>query len=118
MIVNLCPHPLNIFLESGSKLEIPTSGTVARVSTVRVRDGAVSTFISDDEALYVIPTFRITYGEVTGLPSPVEGTFYVVSLLVKQACPTRADLLTVDSSPDGAVRDERGAIIGVRGFVM
>jgi hypothetical protein len=108
MIVNLCPHPLNIFLENGSRVEIPTSGTVARVSTVRVRDGAVSD----------IPTFRITYGEVTGLPSPGEGIFYVVSLLVKQACPTRADLLTVDSSPDGAVRDERGAIIGVRGFVL
>ena len=55
-----------------------------------------------------VPLTRTTFGEVQGLPDPADDTLYVVSRLVISAVPDRTDLV----SPDGAVRDDQGRIIG------
>ena len=54
------------------------------------------------------PTTRTVFGEPEGLPDFVEGTFYIVSQLVKSALPQRNDLLV----PAEVVRDSEGNIIG------
>ena len=57
-----------------------------------------------------VPLITQTFGEVVGLPAPEEGKFYIVSALVRAACPDRYDL----GSPAELVRDDAGRIIGCR----
>ena len=59
-----------------------------------------------------IPITRQTFGEVTGLPAPKEGTRYIVSFRVAEACPDRKDLVI----PGPAVLDENGNQIGCEGL--
>jgi len=60
-----------------------------------------------------------TYGEIEGLPDPQPGVVYIVSMVVRQAAQAqgRTDVVSPDTSPQGAIRDEQGRIIAVRGFV-
>ena len=90
---NLTPHEVNI-----GELDIPTSGTVARV-VVEHRE------IGNHAG---VPLLVGTYGEVSNLPDPEEGVIYVVSAAVRTALPERKDL----GSPAHLVRDEEGRIIG------
>lgn len=60
-----------------------------------------------------IDIYEVVYGEVTGLPKYVEGVFYVVSAMVRQALPGRKDLL----SPGQLIRNEQGQPIGCLGLV-
>jgi len=70
--VNITPHSLSVKRVDGTFLEVPPSGTVARVATspevVAEVDGVVITCT--------------TFGEVHGLPEPKEGVFFIGSLLV------------------------------------
>ena len=103
-IVNLTPHSLSFMDgENNVVLSVPSSG-VARASQTRERTGAL------EVGGVSIPTNACSYGQVTGLPDPVEGTVYVVSALTAQAVPDRQDVFIVDD----AVRDEAGRIIGCR----
>jgi hypothetical protein len=97
-IVNLTPHAIN--LVGDNPLTIAPSGTVARCAVTRQQVGAVDG----------IPVNHTAFGEVTGLPVARTGTYYIVSALVAQACPDRADLLITDD----AVRDDAGRIVGCR----
>ena len=101
-IVNLTPHPLNIILDDGTTVTVAPSGVVPRVASdnVVVAPGFVTT----------------TLGDVDGLPDLQPGVLLVVSALVRAALPSRDDLIGPDTSPQGAVRDQDGRIIGVRGF--
>ncbi len=65
-IVNLTPHPLNLFSEDGEQVAtIAPSGTIARVSTTRVKVG---------ETPAGIPLYVTEYGDVEGLPDPQPDT--------------------------------------------
>ena len=101
VLVNLTPHPLNIIIEDVT-LTLHPSGVVPRVTSdnVVVGPGIVTTKL----------------GDVDGLPDPVPGKLLVVSALVRMALPDRDDLVGPDTSPQGAVRDADGRIIGVRGI--
>lgn len=115
MLVNLCPHPITVRAHPIQRPcadpdpdVVPPVAGLARVATSSVRVGDI-----DD-----VPTYEIGYGEVTGLPDPVEGTTYVVSLVVLQACPDRRDLVAPGTGPqDGAYRDPDGKIVAVTRFV-
>ncbi|AMQ66525.1 hypothetical protein BH753_gp043 [Bacillus phage Shbh1] len=106
-LVNLTPHEVVIFEEDGVTqiCKLPSQGS-ARVKTESVEVGIIRD----------IPIRKQTYGEVEGLPEQKENTYYIVSMLVKQALPDRDDLLSPDTSPSGAVRDSENRIIGVKGF--
>ena len=106
--VNLTPHAVTVRLGSGDRVFEP-SGQVARV--------AVSSVQTED--IDGIPIFSQTFGEIEGLPDPQEGTIYIVSLVVRQAAQKlgRTDVVSPDTSPQGAIRDDQGRIIAVRGFV-
>ena len=73
-------------------------------------------FVGQDNAIMAngisLPIARCTYGDVQGLPEPMDDTIYIVSAITAQAVPTRPDVFIVDDS----VRDENGRIIGVRGL--
>lgn len=93
-IINLTPHVVNIL----DYMNIPPSGTVARVSVV-MEPVLGKEFIVEGE-----------YGKVYGLPDEVYDVLYIVSTMVRLARPDRQDIV----SPAMLVRDEKGQIIGCR----
>jgi len=106
-MINLTPHEVKIFDDQNNIIAtFPPSGQVARVSVKRQKVGEVNG----------IPIYANKFGEVQNLPPPQPDTVYIVSILVLQACPQRSDLVAPDTTPAGAIRDEQGKIIGVRGF--
>lgn len=99
--VNLTPHTINV--EGLGAL--PSQG-MARCATTRETLPSVAG----------VRLVRQAFGQVEGLPEPVEGTVYVVSALALSALSgSRADVVAPDTGPD-AVR-ENGQIVAVRGFV-
>ena len=61
---------------------------------------------------------EISYGEIQGLPDPVDGVLYIVSTLLREVARRngRIDVISPDTSPEGAVRDSDGKIVGTRGW--
>lgn len=102
-IINLTPHVITVVTGNGN-IEIKPSGIIPRVSVKTVPTGEVNG----------IPLFRNEYGEVVDLPDPVDGTLYVVSGLLKSACPERSDLVV----PARQIRDEQGRIVGCEGLAF
>ncbi len=99
-LINLTPHTLNVIVGE-RRLEIPPSGTIARVSVKSVPAGEVAG----------IPFVENMYGEVEGLPAPEEGKAYIVSALVGGRVTGRTDVFGPDSG-NTALR-ENGQIVGV-----
>jgi len=107
-IVNLTPHEITIYMSNGQVLRIPPSGVIARVSVSAKIIGEVNN----------IPIRAIEYGEVQNLPEPKPGVVYIVSIIVLMALKSkgivRNDVFAPDTSPDSAVRDEKGNVVGVK----
>lgn len=101
--VNLTPHGIHVMDGDGNQLlAVDPSGTLARVDVTRKRKGTIDN----------VPIYSTTYGQVTGLPAPRDGVFYIVSGMVRDAVPDRDDLV----SPGLLVRDDDGRPIGCKGF--
>ena len=99
-IVNLTPHPINLFDENGEQIVIQSSG-LARCAVTTETVGSV------DGVKVNVSHF----GEVTGLPEPKTGTVYVVSAMVLAALHgSREDVLGLSEY----VRDEMGRTVGAR----
>ena len=98
-IINTTPHNI-IDVESG--IEFEKTDTVVRVSEKIEKSSEINN----------INIYSRKFGDVQGLPSKTKNTYYIVSLMVAQACPDRDDLLI----PGQPVRDSDGKIIGCRGF--
>ena len=103
VIVNLTPHDIHLYRGDELVEKIKSSG-IARVNVRSEIIGEINGF----------PISKNFYGEITGLPDPLPGIYYVVSALVAQAAAglKRSDLLVVNDT----VRDEEGRIVGCRGF--
>lgn len=93
-IINLTPHQITV---CGRVIE--PSGIIARCSEVSETIGTARD----------IPIVRKSFGEITGLPDPLEDNIYVVSRIVAEAA-RRSDVL----SPGDPVRDTDGKIIGCK----
>lgn len=103
MLKNYTPHEVVIFNNNGDVvLSLPSIG-VARVTSQSLPKTEIDG----------IPVVETVFGEVSGLPEPEDGTFYIVSQFVIAALPTRTDLLRPDTGPT-CVRDADGKIIGVK----
>ncbi len=99
-LINMTPHAISIVTADGTILKtIPASGGSVRLktSTVPVGVGVDGVRLS-----------KTVFGEPDGLPEQVDGTFIIVSQLVKTALPQRLDLLV----PAEVVRDTQGNILG------
>ena len=104
-VINLTPHEVRLVGEDGKVLiAFPPSGQVARLVEEEEKLPSLSV-----EGTFV-PLRRKKFGRVENLPSPQEGTLYIVSLPVAQAMPERHDLLV----PHKPVRDEKGRVVGAR----
>lgn len=99
-IHNYTPHPVHIVGEDGT-----IAVTIHNSGLIRLKATTVA-----DEPIDGIPTSRTAFGEPEGLPEYEEGTYYIVSQLVKSALPQRTDLLV----PAEVVRDADGNIIGCK----
>ena len=102
-ILNYTPHSLNVVDVNGVTQQLPSVGVVRLATSKTYKDqingfGVVSTDFLD----------------VTGLPSPQDGVYYVVSRLVMSACPDRSDLLC----PGELIRDSAGNVTGCDGFSL
>jgi len=115
--INLTPHEIKVIHE-GFECTFPPSGTVARVAYERG-----PTYVlgnpegnTDDPAWGHI-TFAVLRERKSDsrLPEPQEGVLYIVSRDVAQHNLDRRDLIVPDT--EDAVRDDKGRIIGVPGFV-
>lgn len=98
-IINLTPHEVR--LNNGKVY--PSEG-VARVS---------NRFTQVHEDMYIVE-----YGKVEGLPGDTPDTLYIVSQLVMQACPKRTDLIAPATGHPDTIRDEKGRIVSVPGFIV
>jgi hypothetical protein len=96
--VNLTPHEVNI-----NGVSFPPSGQIARAAEKR----KLSHYVSDN-----IPVNRVLLGDISGVPAPQEGTYYIVSRIVAEAMRFRNDLLV----PDDLIRDNSGRVIGAKAF--
>ena len=99
-IKNLTPHPVNICNNAGDIVRVFQSEGLVRLKATTVVAGEIDG----------IPVTKTEFGQVEGLPEFQEGVFIVVSQLVKNALPSRFDLLV----PAEVVRDEKGNIIGCK----
>ena len=104
-LVNLTPHPLSVVCPDGQTLQVPPSGTIARVAVTRRPAGQLRV---EGASLDV---HVVEYGDVEGLPEPEAGVIYVVSALVASRVP-RPDVY----APGELVRDEAGRVVGCRGL--
>lgn len=101
MIINLTPHPVNIVDDSGEIVHTyQKSETMIRLSQT----------VQKSDPIDGVPTTITNFGDPEGLQQYKEGTFYIVSQLVKSALPERMDLLV----PAEVVRDDQGNIIGCK----
>lgn len=99
-IINKTPHEVKVVNEEGETLKVfPSDGTI-RLSMKTVEVGEVGG----------IRLTKTQYGEPEGLPEEVDGVYYIVSAMIKAACPDRKDLLV----PAEQVRDEAGRIVGCK----
>jgi hypothetical protein len=103
-VINLTPHVVRVVLPDGEIRVIPPSGVVARVSQM-------ITVIGEADG---IPLMRATYGPVVGLPDAQPDTIYVVSAMVRAACPGRKDV----ASPGDLIRDKDGQPVGCSGLIL
>ncbi|MCD3245247.1 hypothetical protein G8S21_04695 [Clostridium botulinum C] len=100
VILNYTPHTVNIIDSEGNKIQDFPSQGEARCQQTTTTAGMIGN----------IPITSTSFGEVTGLPEETEGTYYIVSRLIRQALPVRNDLLV----PNDMIRDEVGRIIGCK----
>jgi hypothetical protein len=101
MIKNLTPHPIKVRRPDGSEISFPPEGLVPRVEAIETPSTEVKG----------IPTVTRKMGQVTGIPEPCDGVFYLVSSFVFEAS-ERTDLLAPDTGKT-CVRDEKGNIVAV-----
>jgi len=107
-IINLTPHDVKLF-HDGQEFTFPNAGTVARVTSRSEFSHTVNG----------LPVHKTIYGSIENLPEQVEGTIYIVALLVAQVLAgTRTDVICPDTGPDSAVRDSKGMIAGVKRFMI
>ena len=103
-VINCTPHEISLLTES-ENIVYPPSGIVTRVN---------ATFVMVPSPL---PLVRTIFGDITGLPEPMDHTYFIVSGMVLSALNgSRPDVIAPDTSPASAVRDPQGRMIGVKRF--
>ncbi len=113
-IVNLTPHAITVRGRDG-ETTFPPSGEVARVTSNSTEQK--DCLVTRPEGVLRVPVVYQAPGTVEGLPGPKVDTIFLVSAVVLSACQGRRDVFAPDTSPTGAVRDDQGRIIAVRGLV-
>jgi hypothetical protein len=109
-LINLTPHDVVIYNLNGDKQVFPSEGN-ARVDTT---DTPLPPLGEIPVVTFPVP------GPVTGLPAPVGGVAFIVSLMVLDHPDVRgrADVFAPATGPKhAAIRDDKGRIMGVTRLV-
>lgn len=101
--INCTPHPITL-----NNTTLAPSGSVARVSSSHDYGGDVGG----------VPTYTVTYGDITGLPDADNDTIYIVSAMVLAAAPDRGDLAAPATGHPDVVRNHKGHVQSVPGLVF
>lgn len=108
--LNYTPHNIDVQLEDGTNVTIPSSGS-ARVTETR----------QSLQSHAGIPLQTTIYGHIEGLPEEKENIKIIVSMLVtqinKNSLFPRKDLVSPDTGRT-CMRDEKGNVKAVRGFLV
>lgn len=116
-IINLTPHNIHVYNVKGEFQTFVASGTVARVSSTQQVLPNIEIKLGEDTCgLGTYTVNQTVWGEVIDLPEPQDGVVYLVSALVLARCTDRPDVVGPDTGPT-AVRNEKGQITAVKGFV-
>lgn len=107
IIVNLTKHPI-----------VVQDGEVKHVFDPIGQECRVASATIDVAHVNGIPVSYQTFGEVQGLPAPVEGTVYIVSAMVLAALKGKRNDVVAPRTDGTAIRNESGQITAVRGFVI
>jgi hypothetical protein len=115
-IINLTPHALTVYSENGALLGIFESNGIIRLATRKVKIGEADG----------IPLFSTEFGDPEGLPEKLDRqAIYIVSALAKKATALafaenydeeEGEGLPRVASPGELVRNEKGEVIGCKGF--
>lgn len=105
--INLTPHAVNLYDGESVKATFQPEG-LARATCNKSQVAVLDSF----------PVFKMTYGQVEGLPENAPSdTYFIVSAITAQAAKATnhplSDRLLVVADP---VRNEQGQIIGCRSF--
>ena len=116
-IINMTPHSVELVEwhdnpVSGNPYLIKLHSFPASGNTIRLKAETVTAGDIEVQEGFAIPLTKTVFSEPVGLPEYVEGTYYIVSQLVKAALPNRKDLIL----PTGVVRDENNNILGCLSF--
>ena len=111
----MTPHQINIFDEGNQIIAMyPSSGTI-RLETSKQ-------MVNIEGLSDIVDTYKVVRSQANKdlLPKESPNTFYIVSSMVQEAHPERKDFIAPNTSADsaGAVRDDKGNIIGVRSFIV
>lgn len=104
--INLTPHAITVLDTVGVEHTFQPSGEIARVSSTQVELPQLGGFA----------VAKTVWGDVTGLSAPQDDTVLIVSGLVLGHCADRPDVVGPDTGPT-AIRNDKGHIVAVRGFV-
>lgn len=107
VIKNFTPHDIHLYEGSTLIATFPATGIVTRVNEATMDAGTVGSTH--------YPLCKKVYENIIDLPPPVPGTYYIVSMMVMNAIP-RDDLICPDTG-SGAVRNDKGMIVGTSRFV-
>lgn len=103
--VNLTPYVITLVRPEGN-IMFPPSGQVASCAFSAQQTGWVVVEGRN------VPVCQSAFGEVSGLPNPTAGTYYIVTPLVAEAAAGRTDVFY----PEGQVLDQAGNPIGCWGL--
>lgn len=107
-LVNLTPHEINIHsADAGNEIKlqdtIKPSGNIARIEMNKKILGYLNGFA----------IWQTKAEKIINLPEPETGVGYIVSMVVREACPNRTDLF----SPGDLIRNSAGQPVGCHGLV-
>jgi len=106
---NTTPHAINVLNDENELImEIPPSGMTIRLDQT---EELVTTIPVGDTELDIL---NIKFKANEELPLPLPRHFFIVSQVVANAHPERADFLMVART----VRDDKGRIIGCRAWAV
>jgi hypothetical protein len=106
-VINLTPHAIKVVGKDGERVYQP-SGLVARVEQSVVETGDYIDGFSVSQSVF---------GDIVNLPAPQPGVYYLVSAMVLGALAGSREDVVAPKTDATAIRNEKGHIVAVRGFL-
>ena len=112
-VVNYTPHTVTLLRADGSvHMRMDSRGVARATEQVTSLPDLTWDPFGDSGMTDALPRVSKSFGEIAGLPEPMDNVNYIVSQIVFDALPNRTDLLV----PSGVVRDTAGQVVGCRCF--